>query len=110
MGILPSERAAPPVHEFRVFVTGESRRSVRALENLRRLCTTHLGERWALEVVDVMSDPARAEADRVMATPTTIRVSPRPERRLVGDLSDLGAAAAALELTDPPSDRGNRRW
>lgn len=72
-----------------------SRRAAHVVDRqLRQVCTG----RYELEVVDVSSDPARAESARIVATPTLVRISPAPERRVVGDLSDWNRVIAALEI------------
>lgn len=89
-------------HRFTLYVTGRTRRSERASTNLRELCRTRLPEgSYDIEVVDVLEHPSRAETDRVIATPTVIRTSPPPRRRVIGDLSISDQAAHALDLPAP---------
>jgi circadian clock protein KaiB len=85
-------------YHFTLYVAGESPRSTRALENLRGLAERALADDFRLEVVDVIEDPAAAEAQQIMATPTVIKREPAPERRVTGDLSDLEAVGLALGL------------
>lgn len=87
--------------ELELYIAGNSMRSRHALANLERLCDLHLPGRYRLHVVDVVADPARAELDSIMATPTLIKRKPLPELRLVGDMSDEQAVVAALNLPDP---------
>lgn len=94
------------VYVFRIFVSGASVRSVRAVENLRELCGTKLGSGAAqIEVIDVLATPERAEQEKVIATPTVMRLSPPPSRRVIGDLADFDLAAAALGLPHGPAAR-----
>ncbi|HZD17341.1 MAG TPA: circadian clock KaiB family protein [Actinomycetota bacterium] len=86
------------MYRFTLFVTGQSPRSTRALENLRALGETVLGGDYVLELVDVTEDPAAAEENQVMATPTLIKHAPDPVRRVTGDLADRDAVALALGL------------
>jgi circadian clock protein KaiB len=88
-------------YSFRLFVTGESLRSQRAAANLRSLCAAALGDGFEIDVVDVWERPELAEEERIIATPTVLRLSPPPARRVVGDLSDFDLAAAALGLVHP---------
>ncbi len=88
-------------YSFRIFVTGESLRSQRAATNLHSLCAAALGDGFEIEVVDVLERPELAESERIIATPTVLRLSPPPSRRVVGDLSDFDLAAAALGLVQP---------
>lgn len=91
-----------PSEEFvhlRLYVAGDSPRSQHALQSIRRLDGTDLAGRYRLEVIDVLRQPERAEADRVLATPTLMRVAPGPCRRILGDLSDLPQLVQALSAT-----------
>jgi len=85
-------------YKFRLFVTGETGRSRQAADNLRELCEAHVAGIYELEVIDVLDHPERAEEDRIIATPTVIRLVPVPPKRVIGDLSDLELAAIALDL------------
>lgn len=87
-------------YEFRLYITGETGRSRRAADNLRALCEARLAGLYELEIVDVLDRPDLAEEDRIIATPTAMRLVPLPQRRVIGDLSDLGLAAIALDLPD----------
>jgi circadian clock protein KaiB len=90
---------------FRVFVAGASWRSQRVVDALHELCETHGVADYAVEVVDVLREPASAERDRVLALPMVMRVAPEPVVRVVGDLSDGQLAAEVLGLTSGPSIR-----
>lgn len=91
--------SAEPSHRFTLYVTGRTQRSERASVNLRELCDDRLpAGSYEIEVIDVLDDPSRAEADRVIATPTVIRNAPLPRRRVIGDLSIADQAAHALDL------------
>ena len=88
-------------YSFRIYVAGESARSQHAVANLRSLCAAALGDGFEIEVVDVLERPDLAESERIIATPTVLRLSPPPSRRVIGDLSDFELAAAALGLVHP---------
>jgi circadian clock protein KaiB len=86
-------------YRFTLFIAGQSPRSTRAVDNLRALAEGNLTEGdFELVVVDVVEDPAEAEANQIMATPTVIKRQPDPVRRVTGDLSDPKAVALALGL------------
>ncbi|MEA2286098.1 MAG: circadian clock protein KaiB [Solirubrobacteraceae bacterium] len=85
------------MYALRLYVSGRAS-GVRAERTLSALCEAHLAGRYELEVIDVFEHPERAEAERIFATPTLVRVSPPPVRRLVGDLSDRQKVLAYLEL------------
>ena len=83
---------------LRLYVAGESSRSRNALENLRRLLDSGRPGPCELEVVDVLAHPELAERERILATPTLLKVFPLPRRRIIGDLSDL---EEVLQLVAP---------
>ena len=80
---------------LRLYVAGVAPNSQRAIANTRAMCATHFADH-ELEIVDLMVEPDRAFADRVIVTPTLIKVSPSPEARLIGDLSDAVKLLTAL--------------
>ncbi|WP_077530493.1 circadian clock KaiB family protein [Vreelandella utahensis] len=81
-----------------LFITGDGTRGQRAVGNLRNLCSGVLSDRCHYEIVDVLEQPDRAEASRIMATPTLVKTSPVPDRRVIGDLSNADDVLAALEI------------
>lgn len=89
-------------YTFRLFVAGDSLRSRQAVANLKRLAEERLGGRYDLTVIDVITDPEGAEAARVLTTPTLLKVSPAPARRVTGDLTDIRQVMMALGLDDDP--------
>jgi circadian clock protein KaiB len=93
---------AEPIH-LRLYIAGDSPRSQHAILSLRRLDGTSLAGRYRLEVVDVLQEPAKAEEDHVIATPTLLRISPSPRRRILGDLTELDQLVRALGGGEPRS-------
>lgn len=89
--------------ELRLYIAGDSPRSRLALASVRRLDQSPLAGRIRLEVIDVLDEPARAESDRILATPTLLRLAPAPTRRILGDLASLGRLVSALETGAPGS-------
>jgi circadian clock protein KaiB len=83
---------------LRLFVAGDGPNSVRALLNLTELCDRHLRGRHEIEVVDVLLEPQRALSEGVYLTPTLVKVSPDPVRRIVGSLSESRPVLEALGL------------
>ena len=83
---------------LRLYVTGTTARSMRAIANLRRLCEQHLAGRYDLKVVDVYQQPELAAREQLVAAPTLVKEMPLPLRRLVGDLSDEQRVLAGLDL------------
>lgn len=88
---------------FRLYVAGGAMNSSLALANLHALCRRHLVGRHSIEVVDVFVEPERALADGIFMTPTLIRLTPSPLRKIVGTLSDTATLMQALDLPDPVS-------
>lgn len=83
---------------FRLYVAGQSPRSLYALANLRSLCERHLPGRYEIEIVDLVGQPALARRDDILAIPTVVRAQPEPVRRIIGDLSDADRAMTGLGL------------
>ena len=83
---------------LRLYVAGQTPRSVAAFENLRRVCDQHLAGCYELEVVDLLVNPAIAREHQIVAIPTLVRVLPMPVRKLIGDLSDRQQLLAGLEI------------
>ena len=93
-GALPHER-----YKLRLFVTGSTPRSARAIANMRTICEEKLSGRYDLEVVDVYENPEATREMQVVATPTLVKILPEPLRRIIGDLSDQEKVLAGLNLT-----------
>jgi circadian clock protein KaiB len=83
---------------FVLFIMGTSLSSEKTIHALRQLCETTLKNNYVLEIVNVLEAPDRAETHNILATPTLIRESPLPHRRIIGDLSNIQQVAAVLGL------------
>lgn len=90
--------AVPQFYRLRLFVTGMTRTSARAIERVRAVCDTHLTQRYELEVVDIFQLPSRAREEQIIATPTLIKAYPLPLRRYIGDLSNIERFLFDLDL------------
>ena len=88
---------------LRLYVTGATARSTRAIANLRQFCEAHLSDRYELEVIDLYQRPELAAGEQLIAAPTLIKRLPLPLRRLVGDLSDQQRVMAGLDLHVQPT-------
>lgn len=89
----------PPASDtlvLRLYVTGNTLRSTRAVDNARRLLETHAAGRFELEVIDIYLHPEAAVAAQIIAAPTLVKLRPGPLRRVIGDLSDSNKVLAAL--------------
>ncbi|MEO1268660.1 MAG: circadian clock KaiB family protein [Myxococcota bacterium] len=82
---------------LRLYVSGTGGRSLRAIQALEAMCASHVGI-YEMEIVDVLEEPDRAEADKIMATPTLIKVLPPPMRKIIGDLSEEPRVLLALDI------------
>lgn len=91
-----------------LYVAGQTPRSQQAIANLRRICEQETEGAAQFSVVDVTQAPERAEAARILTTPTVVREAPAPVRRVTGDLSDLSKVVTALGLqrTSPAPEKG----
>ena len=85
-------------YQLRLYVTGQTPRSLRSIENLRDLCEKYLKNRYDLEVVDIYQQPALAAEGQIIAAPTLIKAMPLPLRRLVGDFSNQERVVLGLDL------------
>src|SRR5437868_832721 len=79
---------ADGIWNLRLYVAGQSPKSVVAFTNLKRICEEHLAGRYRIEVVDLMKSPQLARGDQIIAIPTLVRKLPEPLKRIIGDLSD----------------------
>jgi len=84
--------------QLRLYVAGQSPKSLRAFANLKRLCDAHLPGRYEIEVVDLVEHPSLARSDDIVAIPTLVLREPLPIRRVIGDLSNTSRVLTALGL------------
>lgn len=83
---------------LRLYVTGMTPRSIRAVENVRAICEEHLQGRYDLEVIDIYQQPTLAEGEQIIATPTLIKKLPLPLRKVIGDMSSRERVLMGLDL------------
>jgi circadian clock protein KaiB len=93
-----AEHSNDPPYILRLFTTGSTLRSTRALRNLREICEMKLKGRYRLEVIDICQEPGRATECDIIAAPTLIKAAPPPSRRMIGDLSDRDRVLVGLSL------------
>lgn len=95
----PAARAAAPKEwELKLYVAGQTARSVAAMENLKEICETRLKGKYRIEVVDLLLNPALARGDQILAVPTLVRKLPAPIKKIIGDLSDTERVLVGLDL------------
>src|SRR3954464_10321403 len=94
---------------LRLYVSGQSPRSILAIENMRRICAEYLSDRYTLEVIDIYQHPEACQEQQIVAAPTLIKVLPRPLRRIIGDLSNTEKVLVGLDLRNRSGTTETRR-
>jgi circadian clock protein KaiB len=85
---------------LRLYVAGESPKSLEAFANLKELCENHLDHPYEIEIVDLLQNPRLARGDEILAIPTLVRRLPAPMRKIIGDLSDTDRVLVGLQLRE----------
>jgi circadian clock protein KaiB len=88
----------PEVWKLRLYVAGQTAKSIRAFANLKVLCDTHLKGSYQIEVIDLLEHPDLARGDQIVAVPTLVVNLPKPVRQIIGDLSDTDKVLVGLAL------------
>ena len=88
----------PDRWQLRLYVAGQTPKSVAALGNLKRLCETHMAGRYEIEVIDLLKNPKLAAGDQILAIPTLVRKLPEPVKKIIGDLSNEHRVLVGLDL------------
>jgi circadian clock protein KaiB len=86
--------------ELRLYVAGQTPKSLAALSNLKKICAKHLEGRYRLHVIDLVKTPQLAQNDQILAIPTLVRKLPEPIRKIIGDLSDQNKVLVGLNLLE----------
>jgi circadian clock protein KaiB len=84
--------------QLRLYVAGQTAKSIAALENLKRVCEEHLAGRYSIEVIDLLVNPRLAAGDQILAVPTLVRKFPEPIRKIIGDLSNEDRVLVGLDV------------
>lgn len=95
---LADNRPEESAYILRLYVAGQTRKSVTALANLKRICEEHLAGRYRLEIIDLLEQPQLAADDQILAVPTLVRRLPPPLKRIIGNLSDSERVLVGLDL------------
>jgi circadian clock protein KaiB len=90
------------IYELRLYIAGQTRKSITALANLRRLCNEHLAGQYRIEIIDLMEHPEQAQHDQILAIPTLVRRLPEPIKRIIGDLSNQERVLVGLDVRTTP--------
>ena len=88
----------PQKYVLRLYVTGLTPRSTRAIGTVRSVCEEHLAGHYELEIIDVYQQPNRSSEDQIVAIPTLVKCSPQPQRLIIGDMSDRNRLLLGLGL------------
>lgn len=89
---------ASDFYDLRLYVAGQTAKSLNAFANLKTLCEEHLAGRYSIEVIDLLVDPQLAQGDQIFAIPTLVRKLPEPIKKIIGDLSNTERTLVGLDL------------
>jgi circadian clock protein KaiB len=91
-------RARPETWELRLYVAGQTPRSLQAFQNLKLICEKHLRGRYRIEVIDLLKNPTLARGDQILAVPTLVRKLPPPVKKIIGDFTNTERVLVGLNL------------
>ena len=91
-------------YDLRLYVAGQTPKSLAAFANLKELCDVHLAGKYRIEVIDLMKKPQLARDDQIVAIPTLVRRLPQPIRNIIGDLCDRRQTLVGLDLSEQPGN------
>jgi circadian clock protein KaiB len=95
---LGNNQTAAPAFELRLYVAGQTARSLAALANLKHICETYLAGQYHIEVIDLRHSPQLAAGDQILAVPTLVRRLPEPIKKIIGDLSNEERVLVGLDI------------
>jgi circadian clock protein KaiB len=87
--------------QLRLYVAGQTPKSLTAFANLKQICEDHLKGRYRIEVIDLLEQPQLSKGDQILALPTLVRKLPQPVRKIIGDLSNTERVLVGLDLRPP---------
>jgi circadian clock protein KaiB len=93
-----ADRTSNDRWQLRLYVAGQTPKSIVALTNLKKLCETHLAGRYEIEVIDLLKNPKLAAGDQILAIPTLVRKLPTPIKKIIGDLSNETRVLVGLDV------------
>jgi circadian clock protein KaiB len=94
----PEPDSDPGYYFLRLYVAGQTAKSMAAIANLKRVCETHLAGRYEIETIDLLKTPQLAAGDQILAIPTLVRRLPTPLKRIIGDLSNTERVLVGLDI------------
>ena len=92
------KRSKPEIWNLRLYVAGQTPKSIAAFANLKKICEEHLKGKYNIEVIDLLENPKLAKGDQILAIPTLVRKLPEPIRKIIGDLSNTERVLVGLNL------------
>lgn len=95
---LKEKKVDPGSWQLRLYVAGQTPKSITAFANLKKICEEHLAGKYRIEVVDLLENPKLATGDQILAIPTLVRKLPPPMRKIIGDLSNKERVLIGLDL------------
>jgi circadian clock protein KaiB len=93
-----AKAAEAPSYDLRLYVAGQTPRSLQALSNLKRICDEHLSGQYRITIIDLLKRPQLAAGDQILAIPTLVRAIPKPMRKIIGDLSNTERVLVGLDV------------
>jgi circadian clock protein KaiB len=94
------------VIDLRLYVAGQTPKSLAAISNLKKICAEHLEDHYRIEIIDLVKDPSMARDHQILAIPTLVRSLPVPIRKIIGDLSDTQRVVISLDVRESKKGRG----
>lgn len=94
------ERQSKKAMQLRLYVAGQTPKSVAAFANLKKICDEHLPGQYEIEVIDLLKQPQLAAGDQILAIPTLVRKLPQPARKIIGDLSNTERVLVGLDIRE----------
>jgi circadian clock protein KaiB len=104
-GVAPDGKNSSATLELRLYVAGQTPKSLVALKNLKKICEDYLQGRYRLHVIDLLKTPQLAQDDQILAIPTLVRNLPHPIRKIIGDLSDTQRVLVGLNVRSQENPR-----
>jgi circadian clock protein KaiB len=95
---IAARSSAEETYRLRLYVAGQTPKSVQAFKNLKQICEKHLRGRYEIEIIDLIENPQLARGDQILAVPTLVRRLPAPIKKIIGDLSNTERVLVGLDL------------
>jgi len=89
-----------PAYLLKLYITGASPNSIKAVNNIKSICEKYLTHRYNLEIIDIYQEPQIAKTEQLVALPLLVKLFPLPAKRLIGNMSDTSKVLEGLELSD----------